>query len=88
MKRLYTCIVQAEDNQGPNIQEYHRIKDVIRWINKNGIDIHKNAALAGECIHQCLNDNWALLLCNGQRMALKQEVIPLFPTKVPEVGEK
>lgn len=83
MKRLYTCIKEAEDKQGPNIREYKRRADVIFWLRKHGVDVHKNVALAGQLIHQCRDGSWALLLLNGERMALKREPVPFFPQTIP-----
>jgi hypothetical protein len=81
MKRLYTCIRQ----EGNSVvwETYNRVRDVMGWINKCGVDVHNHEATAGQLIHQCANGDWAMILLNGKPMSLKHDVIPFFPTNVP-----
>lgn len=91
MKRIYTCLRAKviPDGQGetvtmPEIDEFHRLPEVEKWIRDNGVDVHKNDDAAGDLIHQCLDGSWALILCNGKRMAIRHQVT-LFQVE-PTVG--
>jgi len=66
MAVMYTCLMEGDtEHKAPSVTTFYGIRYVEKWIDKHGVKVHRNAVLAGRCIHETSDGRWAMIFKSG-----------------------